>query len=422
MKGHFSTKWQVPLIAILIALAPIAPGGTYGESDFFSSLKMAGRIAVYGILLTVILIAVVRVLTSPKVPRPGYVAIGYSFLYTLIGLKMFGSGFFTSSILFLGSAAGYLLFFGFFLPRQKNAFSLQKAVTAIGFANVMIVSINLYFSIFGGLSSFGGRVSGFAFNPNVLAYSCALTCCCVPAATLHFGKFRLLGTIILCAGNAVIVLSTLSRGALVILALALIVVALQSSRRYRSYVLLSIPAVGFVALVQLINSPVLKKVFEGRENTRSWVFERQMSRFSDSPIIGGSWDEPLIVYGENMYLGVLSELGVLGGIALGLVLIPLFWNLSRLYIRQSTNVHCRMALAFVFLMMASGLLEAPLLGVVHPAIFGLLALDAGARYSQSQFFRTRRKLEFKNENPAHQPDILPGHVLGRADLFNKGNL
>jgi len=366
-------------IALLVSASPINTGRFETVSGVVAEIKYLGRPLTYGILFSLLIPSILYLITRRKIQAPSVSIFSYAAIYGLISLKMIAYGHTSTAALYAGALFLYLAIFGSWLPNKNLGFNLKSAVKSIGISNIIITTTNAPFAITNLSSLLNERLFGLTFNPNILAYSCALTFCCIPAATESLKKSKNIIILLFFALNFLLVVSTLSRGGIIILSLSSLSVAYQLTGRYRKLIIPGILSFTLVALFTITNNPLTQKIFANRENTRGWVIERQLGRFWNDPIFGGSWENSRIIFGENLYFGTLSETGVIGFVFLSVFFIALLLRLNKKQQSQLRSAEAFMARSFVMLVLASGLLESLLLGVINPAIFAILAIDAGSR-------------------------------------------
>lgn len=402
---------MVVFIGLLIALASIAPGREDTVIPLVSAVQGAVRNSIL-MLLAAIAFYSACIATFRSFLAPGPILLAYLILIFYAALKYLYYGFFVEGVSYFFVGFVHLFFFGVFLTfRSKSLrFDLRAGVDSIACANIVLLAVNLPMSLYPFSYTFYGRFFGVAFNPNVLAHGLALTAICLPALLLEKdGVWRRLMVFTLLSVSSYLVYLTGSRGGIILVSFAILVnVTFVFGLRILLVCLgLILPFTVFL-VEKLLYSAAFTETFVNREDTRSYVLERQLSRFEGNPIWGGAWEQARIVYGENLYAGAASELGVVGIFFLLLLFLP------RLYASYSLGwggsawlgSHRKSAqIAFFFLIgvAISGFVEAMPLGIIGVIIFSLLALDAAITNTEHLIRRERKVGPSVNASSAFMP-------------------
>ncbi|WP_210530255.1 hypothetical protein [Rubellimicrobium arenae] len=387
------------VLATLVAISVIAPGGAFEPPPAVARLKDMGREITYAVLVGLFLTAALNLLFTLRGARPGVVVWAYSGFFIFTGAKFVYYDLVGPGLLYFGVFALYFVTFGLFLPKlsRSGLFDLDAAVTVIGLANLLAVAINLPTSFMAGTSSFYGRFSGLAFNANILAYALVLTSVCLQATVRNI-PYRALRTPALMLGlglNFYLIFLTQSRGGLILLVVSMLINFYFWNRTLFRVALVLSPCLMLLGWLFFLNSPLYGVIFADRGDTRGWVFERQWNSFMASPFFGDPWMDSRIVYGENLLLGAIAEMGLFGLLFVSLICLPRLVQFYRLgWRRRLPTLRLRqdhqLAAAFVAVTILSGGLESMLLGVVGPAIICFLVLDAA---SQSWKLPVRRMMQ-----------------------------
>lgn len=371
------------LIAILLVTANMGPVPIVPSS--LDPIKAMGRVVTYGIIMLAFLGFVISTLVGRKAAIPGIVTKVYCCFYLFYAFKLAAYGHYGQASVVLGVAVIYTSIFGFYLPMlvRKGVFDITAVIVAIGLSNLILLALHLPLTMMPDQYTSQGRFFGLIYNPNVLSYSLALSSCCL-AATLRplRPSIRLIVLCAALAGSAYITTVTLSRGALIILALSMVINFYFFSRRAFKISLLATPATVFVGALYFKDTPVYATFFAGRGNTRNDIWGQQWSQFIEWPLFGEPWLNADVKFGENSYLGAAAAMGVFGVILVALIIAPLLLRLrrdgwGRSLMPYTLRTDFQIAASFIGLLALSCVLEGLILGIVGSVIFSILLIDAG---------------------------------------------
>lgn len=388
---------------LLAATSTGAGGGAEGTA--LDEYKVTGRFIAYLLVALLAAPAAWDLFRCKKIPTPGVIVSTYFFMYLFIATKLATAYFDVAALQHIIAAILYFGVFGLYLRKANSRFDLQFALTAIGGANIILVGINLPLTLTLDAYNIQGRLSGFAFNPNVLGHSLALTSACLALTLRRFlgGKFLFLAITAILLGNLILVYLTLSRGAFVILMVAAAFNFYITSAWFRRLSPVLLPVVLSILAITITDSDYYRVLFEDREQSREEVFKNQWDEFVRNPLTGADWRAERIVYGENMFLGAISQLGIIGLIFVCLIIFPrffLFFKMGWLNRRRSNAEEVgeyRTAAVFIGLTILSGLLESLLLGVIGPIIIAFLMIDAGSGVRSSKRHKSQRSFDRSSE-------------------------
>lgn len=403
--GYGHLAWGGMNVMLLLASSIAINKNTYEYLDPITlAIKQAGKNATYGLLLAVVLFGAVRVLFNRKCQRADISVTAFCVFVLLAGLKYLASGFALQSTLYFGTAGLYFFYFGLLLPdifRRQNL-GLDYVCRIIGVYHLIFVSANLVVSVIvWGFNLPPVRTGLLAFNPNMLGYSVAISSFCAPAIARALWKSTAIRTvyflvIILC--SATLVFYSGSRGALALLVVSTIIgVRATTPHAMMSFVVfLGIIFTAVISLPRYLH--VFSSVFvTGRVNTREHIFIEQLQLFSEYPLFGKSWVDSRVVYGENSFLGVLSQGGLMLGIPFFLFVFAVFAKVTYLTIIQKrSDARTRlMVFGVVSAVVVGSFFEGLLAGVVSFPIFLMLLISSGVDY--------RRRLRPKSSAYRSEP-------------------
>lgn len=243
---------------------------------------------------------------------------------------------------FLAVGTLMVLVFDFYLA------SLRAEVGVVGSINfvsdiflifgllVCVYCISNTFLGFSLQTTFHGRLFGMTANPQHMMMNCVLALI-GPTYSLFFrGRsapaIKILSSVVI-VGLSVIVLMTGSRAGIALLATIFTLAILYSrSILMKGSFILALPMFVIVFLPPEVLSAgwsLFTGVFEGRADTRSWVWEREILEFWRNPVFGVPIEYPdRLLFSESYWLSSLSN----GGAFIGFLLIALLFSLlNQLY-------------------------------------------------------------------------------------------
>lgn len=380
-----------------IAYNPFLRSGSHQ----FDWLRLSGRPTSYLIIiicLIVLFFSSRRPFVSVRMP----IAIaGYLGFLLIFAIKSAFSNLPLNFALYSGVFFTYFAVFGFLLisPYQRIILNIETALVGIGAANILMLIANILVIQLEGTSGFlNARVAGLTFNPNTLAYNLAISSMPLCAVVSNIKLSKLLRAVFLYAillGNVTLIIASGSRGAFIVVILSVLINTKVLFQRFGTIPVIWILTMGATIAFFLDYKWYGVGVFEGRKNTRDVAWGNQISGFTEHPFFGVPWDDSRIKFGESTFLGVASQLGLVGLVAVLLIfsgLILQIVELNRLSHNKFRIVQSRDLLMAVWVaILVASVLEAVLLGVIGLPIYVVLLLSV-AIHNQTYNYARRYKV------------------------------
>ncbi|WP_460166656.1 O-antigen ligase family protein [Thermostilla marina] len=250
-----------------------------------------------------------------------------------------------------------------------------------------------------------GRLAAYGINANAIGMTAAgYALMAYYLAVFDKGRWRTIGI----GGTAVlglIILATGSRASLAMAVLGGTVLSIPLLKHPGRVLAVAIPLAGLLlAFSGDISAQAIER-FGSLENTRSGMWAAGLRHFAASPVIGKGW----LSWGrstanlQNMYLQILAEGGLIGGLLFGAAALAII-NLAMSAYRGAKNVvhpTTYLALAFLVSLSVHAVAESALLlgSTVNTLFFGMaIGLLSVSKTQHTSAYRAAVRL-----SPASRP-------------------